>query len=158
MNDPRPLKQQAQILTEQVGDTLARYLVLHNRLFTWKNIFGWNQFEEIKLAIPPLVEQLNQITADNKQGLELAAQLPDELLDKPVITEFYRFMTEYLDALRLSVQIMGRLLTQLEAKSLKTGAFKQSAYEADLVMYKKKIDTYQLYGMELNRVVSTLKH
>ena len=109
------------------------------------------------MAIPKVQKRLGDIDQQAKDYLEQAKSLEAELADKLQLVEFYTLMTNYLDSLKMAAQIMGRLLVQIEAKSKKVGEFKQSTYETEMMMYKQKVDKYQLYGMELNALINKLK-
>ena len=155
--DSRTLKREATTLIDSTTEVLEEYLTLHNRLFSWKNLLGWNKFEDLKVAIPKVQKRLGDIDQQAKDYLEQAKSLEAELADKLQLVEFYTLMTNYLDSLKMAAQIMGRLLVQIEAKSKKVGEFKQSTYETEMMMYKQKVDKYQLYGMELNALINKLK-
>ncbi len=155
--DSTTLKREATTLIDSTTEVLEEYLTLHNRLFSWKNLLGWNKFEDLKVAIPQVQKKLADIDQQAKDYLEQAKSLEAELADKLQLVEFYTLMTNYLDSLKMAAQIMGRLLVQIEAKSKKVGEFKQSTYETEMMMYKQKVDKYQLYGMELNALINKLK-
>jgi hypothetical protein len=155
--DSTTLKREATTLIDSTSEVLEEYLILHNRLFSWKNLLGWNKFEDLKVAIPKVQTRLGDIDQQAKDYLEQAKSLEAELADKLQLVEFYTLMTNYLDSLKMAAQIMGRLLVQIEAKSKKVGEFKQSTYETEMMMYKQKVDKYQLYGMELNALINKLK-
>jgi hypothetical protein len=155
--DSTTLKREATTLIDSTTAVLEEYLTLHNRLFSWKNLLGWNKFEDLKVAIPQVQKRLADLDQQAKDYLEQAKSLEAELADKLQLVEFYTLMTNYLDSLKMAAQIMGRLLVQIEAKSKKIGEFKQSTYETEMMMYKQKVDKYQLYGMELNALINKLK-
>jgi hypothetical protein len=155
--DSTTLKREATTLIDSTTEVLEEYLTLHNRLFSWKNLLGWNKFEDLKVAIPKVQKRLGDLDQQAKNYLEHAKSLEAELADKLQLVEFYTLMTNYLDSLKMAAQIMGRLLVQIEAKSKKVGEFKQSTYETEMMMYKQKVDKYQLYGMELNALINKLK-
>jgi hypothetical protein len=155
--DSTTLKQEAITLIDSASEVLEEYLTLHNRLFSWKNLLGWNKFEDLKIAIPLVQKKLGAIDQQAKDYLEEAKSLEEQTADKSSLVEFYTLAANYLDSLKMAAQIMGRLLVQIEAKSKKVGEFKQSTYETEMMMYKQKVDKYQLYGMELNALINRLK-
>jgi len=155
--DSTTLKQEAITLINSATEVLDEYLTLHNRLFSWKNLLGWNKFEDLKIAIPLIQKKLGDMDQQAKDYLEQAKSLVDPMADKTTLVEFYTLMANYLDSLKMAAQILGRLLVQIEAKSKKVGEFKQSTYETEMMMYKQKVDKYQLYGMELNALINRLK-
>jgi hypothetical protein len=155
--DSTTLRQEAITLINATTEVLEEYLTLHNRLFSWKNLLGWNKFEDLKIAIPLVQKKLGDMDQQAKDYLEQAKSLADPIADKPTLVEFYTLLANYLDSLKMAAQIMGRLLVQIEAKSKKMGEFKQSTYETEMIMYKQKVDKYQLYGMQLNALINRLK-
>jgi hypothetical protein len=155
--DSTTLKQEAITLINATTEVLEEYLTLHNRLFSWKNLLGWNKFEDLKIAIPLVQKKLGDMDQQAKDYLEQAKSLTEPIADKPTLVEFYTLLANYLDSLKMAAQIMGRLLVQIEAKSKKVGEFKQSTYETEIIMYKQKVDKYQLYGMQLNALINRLK-
>ncbi len=155
--DSTTLRQEAITLINSTTEILEEYLTLHNRLFSWKNLLGWNKFEDLKIAVPTVQKKLGDLDQRAKDYLEQAKSLADSIADKTTLVEFYALLTNYLDSLKMAAQIMGRLLVQIEAKSKKVGEFKQSTYETEMMMYKQKVDKYQLYGMQLNALIHRLK-
>jgi hypothetical protein len=155
--DSTTLKQEAITLIDSTSEVLEEYLNLHNRLFSWKNLLGWNKFEDLKIAIPIVQKKLGAIDQQTKDYLEQAKSLEEQAADKSSLIEFYTLAANYVDSLKMAAQIMGRLLVQIEAKSKKIGEFKQSTYETEMMMYKQKVDKYQLYGMKLNALINRLK-
>ncbi len=156
MNDPQALKQSAITLTQDAQTALGEYLDLHERLFSWKNRFGWNKVDDLKPAIPVLLEKLTELTAAAKDGLAQAQSFEETIPNRVILVEFYGLLSKYLDFLRQAVQVMERLCGHIEAKSLKKESYKPAAYEGDLAIYKQKVDNYQLYGVELNALISRL--
>jgi hypothetical protein len=143
-------------LLEEAEVLLKQYIKLHDRLFSWKNYLFWSKFDDIKVSVPALLVALTDFTQQTKTYLQTAQGLPDSEADRPNLVEFYTLLNKYFDFLRQAVQVMERLVVQVEARARKTVDFKQKVYEADLAIYKQKVDKYQLYGQELNTFIARL--
>lgn len=150
------LQQEAMRLIQDTESNLKAYLELHNRLFAWRNYFFWAKFDAIKSAHPPLLAKFTTAAEQSVTYLKQAEALPEQGADRADLVEFYDLLSKYLDFLRQAVQIMGRLMGQVEARALKSDQFKPKAYETDLAIYKQKVDRYQLYGQELNKLIARL--
>lgn len=150
-------KQRAGQLLSAIGEVLDAYLVLDNRLFSWKNAFGWNNVEPLKAEIPPLVERVTAIAAQIQQiQTELAEVSPEQLPDAQTLIQFFKLFASYSEALKFAIQGMGRVLVHIETKRNNRAEFKQVRYESDLMIYKSQVDKYQLYGEQLNALIRQL--
>jgi len=154
--DTLAIKTTAFELTGRAESALSQYLDLHEQLFSWKNAFGWNRYDTLKTNLPLLLTTCTEINDQVILQTALVKTLLPDHPDQPLLSEFYERLGKYTDFLCQAVQVMPKLLTQIEAKATKSAAYKQKAYELDLAMYKQKVNTYQLYGQELNQLLPKL--
>ena len=100
---------------------------------------------------------VREMTTDLVMAVETQAHTVQQATSPdPLLAEYYRLLTKHVEFLKQAVQVMPKLLKQIEAKARKTGTYKQAAYELDLAMYKQKVDMYQLHGQQLNALLPRL--
>ncbi|UFP95632.1 hypothetical protein [Gloeobacter morelensis] len=157
MSDVDRFKQAAGELVVEAAAVLDAYLAIDDRMFSWKNTFGWNDVSPLKPLVQPLIERLLAVSKQIKDLQSAAGELPEEIPEKAPLLGLFKVFINYVESLRFAVQTMGRVLEHIETRRINGAEFKKTRYESDLLIYKSQIDKYQLYGEQLNTLIRQLR-